>query len=932
MSGEGNRVEPSSNHDSSSQPELHSNQPASDQSDGEGQLPTDRHRDSAAKESNSPRARSATTLTAAISWIVQTSARYRWLVVVVALVVTALSADYAARNFSIDADTSKLISDELPWRERELAYQRAFSQERPTLLVVVDAPTPELAGIAADKLAQRLSTQPSLFPQIRRPGSSAFFERNGFLFQSKEEVARITDRLTSARPLVGTLAADPSFRGVMDGLGIGIDGVQAGQMSLDDLARPMNMLSGTLDDALNGRRASFSWQVLMTGEPATQSELRRFIEVQPELDFNALQPGKAASTAIRQAAQDLNLAENLGARVRLTGQVAITDEEFGTLEDGAVLNHVLTVLAVLIILWLALKSAKIITAVFLTLSAGLTITAAVGLMMVDALNPISVAFAVLFVGIGVDFGLQFSVRYRSERHDVDEMGPALRNAAIKVGGPLALAAAATAAGFFSFLPTDYRGLSELGLIAGSGMIVAFITNITLLPALLYIFKPPAEPKPVGYSALAPVDRFLERFRIPVIVGTVAIVLIGAPLLADLRFDSNPINLRSPDVESISTLLDLKDDPRASGNAIELLAPSLDEANAVAARLEALPEVASTMTLSSFVPDAQEDKLDMIQRAAGALEPVLNPEQTRPAPTDAENTRAAANMADRLQQVAGDSSEAGAAAAVRLSGLLTQLAGASEAVRTEVDLALAVPLKVALDRLDSRLQAQPVTLETLPAELVSRWQTAEGRARVSVAPNGDPTSNKVLREFAEAVLAVEPAATGLPVSVLEARHTIVGAFFEAGAWALLSITVLLWITLRRFSDVLLTLVPLILAGIVTLELCVLIGLPLNFANIIALPLLLGVGVAYKIYYIMAWRAGKTNLLQSTLTRAVIFSALATATAFGSLWFSNHPGTSSMGQLLALSLVCTMAAAVLFQPVLMGPPREDAKRDGEITGKS
>jgi predicted RND superfamily exporter protein len=120
--------------------------------------------------------------------------------------------------------------------------------------------------------------------------------------------------------------------------------------------------------------------------------------------------------------------------------------------------------------------------------------------------------------------------------------------------------------------------------------------------------------------------------------------------------------------------------------------------------------------------------------------------------------------------------------------------------------------------------------------------------------------------------------------------------------------------------LLTLVPLILAGIVTLEFCVLIGLPLNFANVIALPLLLGVGVAFKIYYMMAWRTGQTSLLQSSLTRAVIFSALTTATAFGSLWFSSHPGTSSMGKLLALSLICTLAAAVLFQPALMGPPRD------------
>lgn len=926
MSGKGKRkrARPNSSRASRKRPASRNSPPAKSRSRPDRQLATVQEQDSERQSGPSRPVQATNALTLAISRTVQLCTRYRWLIVAVAVLLTALSADYAARNFAIDTDVSKLISAELPWRERELAYSQAFPQAKKSILVVVDAPTPELAEEAADRLAQRLSTQPSLFTSIRQPGSSVFFERNSLLFLGTEEVARITGRLTAAKPLLDTLAADPSFRGVMDGLATGVGAVEAGQMNLDDLARPMTMLSDTLEDGLAGRRASFSWLGLMSGEPASLGELRRFIEIQPVLDFNALQPGEAASTAIRQAAAELNLAEELAARVRLTGEVAIADEEFGTLKEGALLNHSLTVLAVLIILWLALRSAKIITAVFLNLFAGLTITAAVGLIMVDALNPISVAFAVLFVGIGVDFGLQFSVRYRAERHDVDETGEALHRSAIKAGGPLALAAAATAAGFFSFLPTDYRGLSELGLIAGSGMIIAFITSITLLPALLYIFNPPGEPDPVGYSSLAPVDRFLERYRIPAIVGTVAIVLIGSPLLWDLRFDSNPTNLRSPKVESISTLLDLKDDPRTSGFSIELLAPSLDRATAIAERLEELPEVASTMTLSSFVPEAQQEKLAMIQRAAGALEPVLDPQQAKPAPTDAQNARAASAMALRLQQVAGDGSGPGAEAATRLSGLLAQLATASEAVRARVEAALAVPLEIALDGLRTSLQARTVTLETLPADLESDWRTADGRARVSVAPTGDPSSNEVLRGFAEAVLAVEPTATGAPVSVLEAGRTIVGAFVEAGAWALLSIALLLWITLRRFSDVLLTLVPLILAGVVTLELCVLIGLPLNFANIIALPLLLGVGVAYKIYYVMAWRAGKTNLLQSTLTRAVFFSALATATAFGSLWFSNHPGTSSMGQLLALSLVCTMAAAVLFQPVLMGPPRERETR--------
>jgi uncharacterized protein len=157
-------------------------------------------------------------------------------------------------------------------------------------------------------------------------------------------------------------------------------------------------------------------------------------------------------------------------------------------------------------------------------------------------------------------------------------------------------------------------------------------------------------------------------------------------------------------------------------------------------------------------------------------------------------------------------------------------------------------------------------------------------------------------------------------LFEAGNTAVRAFVQSGIFALSAIALLLWFALRRVADVLLTLVPLLVAGVVTLELCVILGLPLNFANIIALPLLLGVGVAFKIYYIMAWRAGKTRLLQSTLTRAVVFSAMTTATAFGSLWLSRNPGMSSMGELMALSLVCTMTAAVLFQPALMGPPRQ------------
>jgi uncharacterized protein len=489
---------------------------------------------------------------------------------------------------------------------------------------------------------------------------------------------------------------------------------------------------------------------------------------------------------------------------------------------------------------------------------------------------------------------------------------------------LALAAAATAVGFSSFLPTDYRGLSELGQIAGSGMIIAFLTSITVLPALLSLLKPPGESHSMGFAALAPVDRFLERHRIAVVVLTMFAVLFSSPLLLFLPFDFNPLHLRSPKVESVATFLELRKDLQTGVNAVEIMAQNLDAANVIAQRLSELPQVSQTITLSNLVPGDQDAKLKLIDDAAGAIDPSLNPNETNPPPTDGENIEALASTADFLSNVAGSEQGPGATAARRLSGALSRLANADPSLREQAQTAIVAPLRRSFDQLRQELKPQRISVEAIPRDLAREWITPDGRARVQVLPKGDPDDTAVLRDFVRAVLAIEPNATGEAVALYESGNTVVRAFIEAGIFALSAIAVLLWITLRRLSDVLLTLVPLLVAGVVTLELCVVFELPLNFANIIALPLLLGVGVAFKIYYIMAWRAGKTALLQSVLTRAVIYSAMTTATAFGSLWMSSHPGTSSMGKLMALALLCTMAAAVLFQPALMGPPREKEAR--------
>ena len=858
-------------------------------------------------------------LKATIVSIVDFCTRFAYGTIAFGLIIAGLSVYYTGENFAINTDITKLIAKNVAWRQREIDFDKLFpNRNGGYVLAVVDAPTPELATLARTDLAEKLSADKNLFKSVSQLGGSPFFAQNGLLFVPTEELAGITKSLTRAAPLVRALVTDPSLRGVASMVGFALAGVNSGELTLDQTARAFDMAAVPIENALADRPATFSWRELLSGMPSTPADLRKFIEASPVLDFNSLEPGKEATDAIRSAAAGLDLASRLQARVRLTGPVPIENEEFATVREGAAVNGTVTLAVVLLILWMALKSFRIIVAVVIALFIGLSITAALGLLMVGALNLISVAFAVLFVGLGVDFGIQFSVRYRQERFKEPELRKALMQAGARAGVPLTLAAAAVAAGFLSFLPTAYRGVSELGQIAGVGMLVAYVTSITVLPALLYVLHPQGEKETLGITALAPVDDFLERHRIAIVVATLGIAIAGLPLLDFLRFDFNPMNLRSAKVESVATYLDLRRDPATGANSINMLAASVKAADEMASRLKASPQVGTVRTIDSFVPADQEAKLASIAAAAKALDPVLAL-PARPAPTDEEIVAALKQRAGDLTRASDNKSGPGAEASKRLAAAMTKLAMAEPAQRQRVESAFTVPLKLDLDDMRDLLKAKPITLDNLPEEITRNWRAADGRVRVEVTPTGDPDDNENIRAFARAVLALEPDATGGPISILESGRTIVTAFLEAGGWALASISILLWITLRRFGDVLLTLVPLLLAGVVTLEICVLINMPLNFANIISLPLLLGIGVAFKIYFVMAWRSGRTKLLQSSLTRAVIFSAATTATAFGSLWLSSHPGTSSMGKLLALSLACTLAAAVLFQPALMGKPR-------------
>jgi hopanoid biosynthesis associated RND transporter like protein HpnN len=580
---------------------------------------------------------------------------------------------------------------------------------------------------------------------------------------------------------------------------------------------------------------------------------------------------------------------------------------------------------VLITLWLylAVRTWRLILPILMTLGLGLMLTVLFATVAVGTLNLVSVGFGVMFVGIAVDFAIQFAVRYREYRHVAGDAVKGLQLTAARAGAQILCASLATAAGFLAFVPTAFSGVAELGLIAGAGMLIAFFCTLTFLPAAISLFNPHTEAAEVGFSWAAPLDRAIEANHRWMLGAFVALAALAVAVSPRLGFDSDPLHTKNPNTEAMRTLRDLIDNPVTNPYTIDIVVSGSKAADALAERLKTLPTVSGVRDIDSFVPQDQDTKLAVIGDANNVLAPTLAASPPA-APITPEEVRLAARVAlsqiePALPKLPKDSPLA--SVAKDLHGL----ANAPDAVAMTANAALTRFLPLQLDHLRASMGASKVTRADIPPDIARDWLLPDGRARLQVLPQADLRALGGLDAFAAEVTRVAPTAGGSAVTIVATSTTIVNAFRSAAVSALLAILLILSLILRRPLDVLLVAAPLVLSALLTLYVAVLLGLLLNFANIIALPLLLGVGVSFNVYFIMNWRAGRTGPLSSATARAVLFSALTTGTAFGSLALSAHPGTASMGVLLLISLGCTLLGSLVFVPSVLaalGSPRPRA----------
>jgi hopanoid biosynthesis associated RND transporter like protein HpnN len=856
-----------------------------------------------------------------------------WWLLAAAALFTAACFKYTLDHLRIDTNSTALISPDLAFQQDRVRFERAFPQEANALLIVVDGLTPEQATHAVDHLAAALRARPALFERVHLADGGDFFVRQGLLYRELSEIDDLAAAGTSARPLLDALARDPRADVLLLALA-GAATTPARDLPLA-LAPVYDEAATAVRAAARGDAVSLSWQSVTTPSAPAMGTTERVVLAAPVFDFAALQPAGAAIEELERLARETESLAGPGLQVRITGEPMLEHEELRTLSEGTALAGIASFVLVCTTLLFAYRSPKLVLATFTTLAMGLVLSMAFATVAIGHLNLISIAFAVLFIGMGDAFSSHFCLRYRELLERGVTQREALRETARSTGPSLALCMVTAAIGLYAFIPTDYAGVSELGVIAGTSMAIAFATTFTVLPALLAVMplRPASAWRQRPRETPALLGDWPLRHARTIRIATVVLALAALALLPRVQADFNPINLRDQGTESVRTLRHLLASRETSPLVATALAADEASARALAARFAALPSVDRITTAFDFVPEDQARKLDAVRRVRESLGAAPDRLQGPPMREALEQLEGALHVGQAARLRPEDE-----AAMRRLRDALRDFLAATDALPEGeraaryalLDRNLFGALPQTLDRLRQSLRATPVTVDTLPPELRERWIAADGTWRIDVHPKEDLNDLEHMRRFVREVQSVDPRATGLPVVYVESMRAVVRAFVQAFAVALAASALLLLIVLRSLRDTLLVLLPLLLASVLTAAATVLLGVPFNFANIIALPLLFGLGIDSGIHMAHRLRhlerkGGTRALFDSSEAKGVVYGTLTTIFSFLSLAFLSHAGTASLGQLLAIGLFFTLLCALVVLPAFSPLGWRSGRRD-------
>ena len=879
--------------------------------------------------------------------LVRASCRRPYLTVGLSLALAVLGVAVTVDGLRFKTSGRDVLPQNAGYVQKYVEYARDFG-ELEDIVVVVEARTFEAAKAYAVRLVQELRASPVTFERVSYRVDPKRFEGRQLLYLSTEKLREIQAKIFDHQEFMETFAADPSLAQLI--AGVNTQFAQAFMNNVFDIGledkspadtRFLQVLLEQIDQRLDRPTPYRSpWGSLFSvgrddpdaGYFLSEDKSLLFVLVEtPKSEKGSFVGDQAAITAIRDAVERLReVFPNVQAGV--TGAPVLSNDEMtAAFEDSRVATGLAFALT-LALMWLLFRNVGKPTLMLVVLAVSIAWSVGVATLCVGHLTIFSVMFISIVVGLGVDYGTYFLFRYEEEIFLGRNLREALERTAGRAGPAILLGALTAAATFYVLMLTDFKGIKEFGFIAGSAIMLSWLSMMTFFPAVLVLVDRhhadrPRNPTPRAHELeriRVPALESLTRFPVTVLAATAVVTAASALALPWVGFDYNLLNLQAKGTESVAWEKRILATTGRSGFNALASADSLEELRRKQTAFERLPAVSEVESVLRLIPEGQSEKIQIIK----SLDPLVGPVRvSRSNPVDL----------DRLTQTVRDLKrrfDIAATEATRpLPEEITQLREQSgrlleRLARTDREIAepALTHLQAQLYRdfvdkfysLQRNLRPRPITLADVPDEMRRKFIGASGRFLIHVHPKVDIWEREGAEQFVRELRTVDADVTGTPIITFEAIRLMERAYLQGTVYAFVLVGVLTYWMLRRLRETLLAVMPLALGLVWTVGLMWLFDLKFNLANVWGLPLIIGTSAEFGLNVVMNYMEGREHggpLVTRSTVMAVVLNGLTTIVGFGSLMISRHQGIYGLGLLLTVGATCALIASLVVLPVVL-----------------
>jgi hopanoid biosynthesis associated RND transporter like protein HpnN len=862
------------------------------------------------------------------------SAKRPWVVITIAVVLTAISAIYAATSLQLNADLDKLVSEKLDYHRRYLDFLDEFGdQEYLYVVVEIGNDLPKAKQFLTDLAGklEKIGDVKEVTYKIENPA----MERGFLLYLPMEELEALSTMLTSGafdvRRIAGWESIVPFFSAINREVSGPIDPKRE-----KELATSFTFLDGIIDDMgstlEHGTTYKSRLQELFFGDGETfdpDGFLRNgdllFLLMMPEKDFTTMEVIAEPLARIRQAIDETK-ANYPGIRAGLTGRPVLAADELATTDRDMTRATLLAIVLVGLLFVFFFRSFTRPILAMTSLIMGITWTFGLVTALFGSLTILSIVFALILVGAAIEYAIHLVARYQEELAKGQTIEDSMQFALTTAGRSNVTSAFTTAAAFLTITWTDFTALAELGFIAASGVIICLICMVVVLPSMIIIRDRRRSPDKFKKIRPFEIPHLVKLYRRPKVLALscAAITLAILPFAFRTGFDNNLLNLQAEGLESVELEHLIIEKSSETTWFAHSVADTIEDSHQKAEALRKLHSVRRVDDIERIVPENQEAKIKIVRKKFAPAFYRLAYEEPSNLIDQKKLARQLKKLEKSVEKLMEEAFSAGRVDAVeeleKFGAKVTKLKELLD-VATQDQLAKLGEFQVAfLDDMHSNLailatgmDPQPISLDDIPQSIARRFVSPKGRYALTIYPMDNIWDPPKLKAFVDDIRTIDPGSLGTPIEVHESGRLMRGTFLKSAVLAFVVIFLMVWIDFRHWRPAAMAVMPLAVGTLWLVSLMGIFGIPFNMANFFAIPILIGIGVDNGVHLVHRMeRDGYVSAIGKSTGKGVVLTALSNAIGFGAMMLAVHRGIASLGQIMAIGGLAFLAAALIAMP--------------------